>query len=557
MFHSMSKLGGSLTSGRMRLVLTIALACALLLPIATAYADSDEAAKTSNNDAVKPAGEICVDGLVIDWEENPIEDGWQVVATPYKDGNLDPNGAIKADPSDEDDEEGQFKFEEEDNLTEGDWQFQIYYDGLVGEWEPVTPDMLDVPLEYGDNCVRIRFKLRELVRVVVYKIDSDHNLLDGWKIKATPGPGNHFAIEQEEETDINGSATFGLTPGLWIFREMQPEDADFMSDPIVPNYGRQELMVENAEDRIEDGAEECDANSGTCEPYEIRFKNRISRGGCIEVIKYDIPPADATDEQFGRQFTLSGWEIGVLRADGSEVNFGYTDATGRVKFEHLPLGPYTVVEETRTGWESETPTSYEVTLSDDTCQVVEFLNKQVPETYCIEGRKIDANGHVGIANWEFEAVPLAEGGYEPDNVRTNGLGEYRFDLPDNDYRIPGAQYRICEEDKDGWLPHGPTCRTITLPKHPGTCVQVPDFVNQQVGHSESKMYEEGKGSGEMSHSGSSRESCSDTHIVKNGEYLSQIARSNGVSYYAIRKANPQISNPNVIYAGQKICIPSR
>jgi LysM repeat protein len=55
-------------------------------------------------------------------------------------------------------------------------------------------------------------------------------------------------------------------------------------------------------------------------------------------------------------------------------------------------------------------------------------------------------------------------------------------------------------------------------------------------------------------SGVHAESCK-WHIVKRGENLTQIARHYGVSRSAILKANPKIKNPNLIYKGQRLCIP--
>ncbi len=45
------------------------------------------------------------------------------------------------------------------------------------------------------------------------------------------------------------------------------------------------------------------------------------------------------------------------------------------------------------------------------------------------------------------------------------------------------------------------------------------------------------------------------HIVQRGEYLSLIARQYGTTVPAILAANPQISNANLIFAGQTIFVP--
>lgn len=527
MYLKMPRFEGGITRNKWRLLFTVVLAVVMMIPVATtaSAAGSDGA----NGAAVQPSGTFCAEGMVIDHEEEPIEEGWFVVATPYDaNGELDPNGAIVADPSTEDDEEGQFKFEEDGGLYAGLWQFKL--EGYQeGGWEPVTADVFDVPLEVGnDDCVRIRFKLRRVVTVIVIKIDADHNLLEDWTIFATPGSGNYFAEEQDEVTNVNGEAIFRLTEGLWVFTEEPPEDAEYGYLPVVPFDGYQELDIEYQE-----------------EPIVIRFKNELDYGGCIEVIKRDVPPDGA---EFSEPFELAGWAISVLRMDGTEATFGYTDATGTIKFENLPPGPYTVVEDDRVGWESVTPSEFEVTVKNSPdCAVVEFTNRQVEPTFCIEGRKLDANGHYGLPDWEITAEPLASGGYELDDVFTNGLGEYRFDLPTDDYRIPGSRYEICEEDKDGWLPHTRSCYTVTVPHHPGACVQVPDFVNQQVGHTES-----GK-----DHGWTGPISCYRTHIVQSGEGLYAIGSHYGVSAQAMVNANPWVrSRPHhYLYVGDRVCIP--
>ena len=45
------------------------------------------------------------------------------------------------------------------------------------------------------------------------------------------------------------------------------------------------------------------------------------------------------------------------------------------------------------------------------------------------------------------------------------------------------------------------------------------------------------------------------HAVKDGDTLSGIAAMYGVSLDALIAANPQIKNPNLIYAGDKVAIP--
>lgn len=501
-------------SSKVRWGLALVFSVLLLLPFTRA-----QAAGSVQGSGVVPTGsDICVEGTVITHDEKPLDDG-RIVTASY-------NGMSIAAAVDED---GEFKFE--DGLTPGRWNFAIDVVKEGEEWEPVTPASFDVELEYGhDDCYQIRFKLRQLITVVVIKIDEDHNRLADWRVEAIPASGNKFAISYEEETNANGEAVFRLTEGNWIFKELPPEDDDdLLYEPVVPLYGSQDLKVEAPG------------------PYTIRFKNRLNVYGCIEVLKQDVPPAGSNDTPF----PLQGWRISLERADGTLVSSGLTDAEGTIKFKNLPYGPYTVTEETRVGWTSYTSSSFDVTVSpdDSDCISVIFDNEQSEPEYCIEGQKIDANGGVGLPGWTITADPLEDGDIEPDDVVTDGLGMYKFTFSGNDYRVPGSRYKICEdyEDVDGWVAKSATCYTVTLPKTPGACVEVPDFINAQVGHSGSYS------SGSSSSSGS----CSETYRVKQGDSLYGIGSRYGVSPSAMISANPWVRNSRnlTIYPGQSICIP--
>lgn len=51
-------------------------------------------------------------------------------------------------------------------------------------------------------------------------------------------------------------------------------------------------------------------------------------------------------------------------------------------------------------------------------------------------------------------------------------------------------------------------------------------------------------------------SANEQYVVKSGDSMYQIARTYGVSLADLEKANPQIDNPNLIYPGQQLNIPS-
>jgi hypothetical protein len=509
---------------KVRLGLALLVSVLLLLPFASANAAAPTAATVAGTvygSGVVPTGsDICVEGTVITHDEKPLDDG-RIVTASF-------NGVSIAAAVDED---GEFSFES--GLTPGRWNFAIDVVKEGEEWEPVTPAAFDVQLEYGqDDCYEIRFKLRRLITVIVVKIDEDHNRLIDWRIQAKPSSGNKFAISYEEETNSNGEAIFRLTEGNWLFTELPPEDdSDLAYEPVVPLWGSQELKVEDPG------------------PYTIRFKNRLNLYGCINVLKQDVPPTGSNDTPF----PLQGWRIEVQRANGAVVTSGLTDASGEIEFDKLPFGPYTVVEETRVGWTSYTASSFDVTLSPDDggCAEIVFDNQQSEPEFCIEGRKIDANGGVGLAGWTITAEPLADGDIDPADVVTDGLGMYKFTFSGNDYRVPGSRYEICEdyEDVDGWVAKSATCYTVTLPHSAGACVEVPNFVNAQVGHSGSYS------SSSTSHHYSG--SCRQSYTAKPGDSLYGIGSRYGVSGPAMINANPWVRNNRnlAIYVGQQICIP--
>jgi hypothetical protein len=368
-----------------------------------------------------------------------------------------------------------------------------------------------------------------------------------------------------------GQAVFTLTPGLWIFTEMAPkqemDEAPNAYVPVVPPGGRQELLIDDDLDPAD-------------EPLRIVFKNELVTG-CFIVRKVGLIPDPDPDSTLpvtglGDSFNVAGWGFKLLRKDGSVARQGVTDASGELRFDNLPLGPYVLIEEDRPGWDEVSPDQRDILVDANYCTegnelVVLFENEQDDSGFCIEGRKVDANGGYGIFGWEIAIKPLDEGGYDPSNVFTDGLGEFRFDFPRNDYRIPGAEYEVCEQAQDGWLPHTETCQTVRLPEWPGACVQLEDFVNQQVGHSESEDHgkpdhgkgDNGKGGpdgGRYDGPGNDNGNgikCTSYHEVKAGEGLYDIGAQYKISPQAMLDANPDVRKGDQlwVYVGQRICIP--
>lgn len=103
-----------------------------------------------NGSTVTPTNsDICVEGTVIDHQEEPLDDGRIVTAT-------SPDGTAIAAVVDED---GEFSFEE--GLYPGLWTFTIDVVKEGEEWEAVTPASFNITLDYSQSdCYQIRFKLR-------------------------------------------------------------------------------------------------------------------------------------------------------------------------------------------------------------------------------------------------------------------------------------------------------------------------------------------------------------------------------------------------------------
>jgi hypothetical protein len=509
-------------------------------------------------------------------------------------------------------QKGEFEFTEDDIFGDNPVAFGTFTAtiGLMPGWEGVTPTTLVFDIEDGeDDCARIRFKVRRVVAVTAIKIDADHEPLGDWVIKAVPGPGNLFASPQEETTAVTdtaamtgtvavsaGEAAFTLTPGLWIFTEMAPkqdmDDPQNAYRPVIPPNGRQELFIPDPEDLA------------LTDTFTVVFKNELVTG-CFVVIK-EADTGDPTSP-VGASYNVAGWGFKLLQTDGTVVRQGVTDGRGRLRFDGLPLGPYVVVEEDRAGWDEITARKIEINVTGNDCDPEDlplvFINEQDNSGFCIEGRKIDALDGWGIAGWEIEIEALDEGGASPVNdpdsitnttvseVTTDGLGRFRFDFERDDYRVPGGLYEVCEQEQDGWLAHTPTCQTVRLPEWPGACVQLEDFVNQQVGHSESeKDHDKGgdhdksgkpddgqdKGSkpnggdpnggnyggpnqGGPSQGGQSQDGqqCSSYHEVKAGEGLYDIGKQYGKTPQQMLDANPSVRQTDdlYVYVGQRICIP--
>jgi LysM repeat protein len=394
------------------------------------------------------------------------------------------------------DDEGYFIFE---NLTLGTWTLE---EEVQDGWTPVTPSKFKVVLtteSTDQQCVPVRFKNRAPdLCAEGFKVDEHGKGLAGWTVYAYPLSNPDMRLETL--TDTHGRFRFnGLTLDDWIFEVehqtgWKPINTDFVKVPI--EAGKQ------------------------CTQVPI-FRNQSPRG-CIEGYKRD-------DLQVG----LPGWNISLQPVGGGKYHHADTDGTGYFRFDNLPVGKYEVWEEMQPGWTALTPTrqTIEIKPNDEyVCETVEFINQQLERDICIDGYKLDQNGNVGLAGVAVTAKNKSTG--DTMEVTTDGLGYFRFS------ELTPGKYEVSVSEPDGWVAVGPSMQVVTVDWPPKLQCTTVKFYDRQA-HAKPKPPIHG---------------CSDWHVVKSGDTLAKIGSHYKVSVHALLDAN-KIHNPDLIYKGQKLCIP--
>jgi hypothetical protein len=480
-------------------------------PTATPATPGAAVAPAAQQGEVIPLDKLCIQGAVINFDETPLTDGWRITAIKL-DANAQPiPGSQLITVSDRN---GKFRFVLGPRDI-GAWRLVMQAkDG----YQAVTPDDFVVLIQYGrSDCLKVRFKERPQIEVTVLVTDDAENPQANWLVRAEPGEGNRFAGPVEQRTAADGRVLFSFTPGLWRFSEQAPAGVSYTA--VSPANGTQEIDLT------------------TPGPYTISFKNRIDQGtGCIDIHTLDGTPGH-------EPLPLAGWLVELRGADGAPLTSARTAANGVVRFGNLPPGAYQVIEELQPGWTPLTPGGFGVTVVGGVaCSAVEFLNAQQSPAFCIEGRVVDANGKIGLPGWTITLQPLDPNGFQPEPVSTDGEGTYKLVLPESDSRIPGAQYQVCAELQTGWLALTPTCYTVILAKEVGLCRAMPDFENEQVGHSARSAAVAG---------------CRATHLVQPNEGLFAIGNAYGVSAQAMLAANPWVRKRPHCYlrVNDQVCIP--
>jgi len=479
---------------------------------------------------------ICVDGYVINHRELAV-DGTKISPQLYVEA-VSANGTYSATV----DDNGYFKF---DALPVGSWNFRLQ---LPEGWEGIVPqaeiagvaETGSTELDEQDACYRIVFKIRRVFGVMVVKWEE---LLDGtvqpgvdWEIVATP-VGDPYVHPEEATTDVGGQAWFTLTAGTWQIREtlktgwtaITPSQVTLNLDQYAPAGAMDPVIFKNLEP-----------------PCKSE----------IDVQKYGYGlDVNGKEIQLG---PLAGWQVTVSRADNTMLPITkVTDGQGKATFTNLPPGVYTVQETVQAGWEAMSDNPQTVIHKDCEVTPVRFENKELKGELSISGRKLLKAWEppyqgtvVGLPGWVITATLV--GTDVMTSTVTDALGNYTFSeaqLKAAGIAFPGASVEVSEEVRDNWISVTPTSVTIKFP------YPVPsNYTGATVNFTNAEDPPVATGRSAAAGTSASAGGCRARIVVHWGETLARIAARYGVSVGSVARLN-NIRNADLIYAGQRLCIP--
>ena len=475
---------------------------------------------------------VCVDGYVINHRELAV-DGTKTDPPLFVEA-IGANGTYSATV----DSKGYFKFK---SLPAGEWNFQMQ---LPEGWEGIVPEA-DVAgiaeagvTEFKEQkaCYRIVFKIRRVFGVMVVKWEE---LLDGtvqpgedWSITATPVK-DPFVKPQTEKTDAGGRVGFTLAAGTWTIREtlksgwkpITPSQVTVVLDQYAPAGAMDPVVFKN---------------------LEPPCKSKIE----VQKVGYGMD-AEGKEIMLG---PLAGWKVTVSRADGTMTPITkVTDGLGKAVFAGLPPGVYKVKETVQVGWEVKGDNPQTVIHRDCETTPVRIENVEVQGKLKISGRKLFKawvppykGTVVGLPGWVMTATLV--GTDVMTTTVTDALGNYVFpeaQLEAAGIAFPGASIKVCEENRDNWIHVTPECVTVKFPYPvpPNYAGAVANFTNVQDPPIAGAPATTSPATG-----------CRASLVVPKGQTLARLAVQYGSSVGAMVRAN-RIRNPDMIYAGQRLCVP--
>jgi hypothetical protein len=238
-----------------------------------------------------------------------------------------------------------------------------------------------------------------------------------------------------------------------------------------------------------------------------------------------------------------------------------TGGDGRAVFSGLYPGVYKVTESVQSGWKVLGDNPVTVVLMDCESVEVTFENEELIGTLSVSGKKLFQawvapykGTLVGLPGWTITATLV--GTDVSIATVTNALGEYVFTqdaLRNAGMGFPGASIKVCEEERDHWIAKTPVCVTIKFPypvppTYTGATV---NFTNVQDPPLPGTTRAQPRTATAQA---TGAAGCSAYHTVSSGDTVAKLAGRYSTSASGIIRANG-IRNANVIYLGQRLCIP--
>jgi len=356
---------------------------------------------------------LCINGTKIDASTGELLDGWTIILQ-------DSNGTeiTRKDTA----AGGLYSF---CGLEPGDY---IVCEELEDGWKNITPLCVPVSLDCEDEVVDFENTPASLCINGTKFNNCTGDPLPGWTINLRDRLGN---VIKTTTTDANGDYSFcGLMPGDYTVCEILQGGWKNVTPLCLAVTLADSLNSENND-----------------------FANDPPI--CINGTKIN----DCTDEG------IAGWRITLFDANGKNLGTATTDANGKYSFCGLTPGIYYVCEEERAGWKAVRDEHGTIIVSgssgaiseaicpwcDDNCVCVrvdcegaEVDFRNIQESLCINGSKINNCTGAGIAGWGIYLYDAT--GKNIRTVQTDSRGRYSF------CGLPPGQYRVCEEIRDGWVP---------------------------------------------------------------------------------------------------------